>query len=271
MSLVNELKTVDILISFIKNLAREAGGICLEGQKDLTSHDLEFKSAKDIVTEIDKQVESFLVKAILARYPDHGVLGEEYGAVQAKSAFRWIIDPIDGTTSFVHRLPFYSISIALEKEGELVLGVVYAPAIDQLFYAEKGKGAFVGDTPIHVSETRELGNAVMATGFACLRAGLEDNNLPIFNEIVPKLRDIRRFGSAALDLCYTALGSLDGFWEINLNIYDIAAGTVILREAGGVVTDFTGGRQFPEKGFAASNKGLHNELIHILAGFCASA
>jgi myo-inositol-1(or 4)-monophosphatase len=255
------------LISFIKNLALEAGRICLEGQKNLSLHDLEFKSKKDIVTETDKEVEAFLVKAILARYPDHGVLGEEYGAVQTKSGLRWIIDPIDGTTSFVHRLPFYSISIALEKEGEPVLGVVYAPALNQLFYAEKGKGAFVGDTAIHVSETRELDKAVMATGFACLRAGQQNNNLPIFNEIVPKLRDIRRFGSAALDLCYTALGSLDGFWEMNLNIYDIAAGTVILKEAGGVVTDFTGGRQFPEKGIAAANKALHNELVRILTGF----
>jgi myo-inositol-1(or 4)-monophosphatase len=255
------------LISFIKNLALEAGRLCLEGQKNLSLHDLEFKSEKDIVTETDKEVEAFLVKAILARYPDHGVLGEEYGAVQTKSGLRWIIDPIDGTTSFVHRLPFYSISIALEKEGEPVLGVVYAPALNQLFYAEKGKGAFVGDTAIHVSETRGLDKAVMATGFACLRAGRQNNNLPIFNEIVPKLRDIRRFGSAALDLCYTALGSLDGFWEMNLNIYDIAAGTVILKEAGGVVTDFTGGGQFPEKGIAAANKALHNELVRILTGF----
>ena len=257
------------MITFIKNLVLDAGMICLEGQKNLTFHDLEFKSTKDIVTETDKKVEAFMLKAILARYPDHGVLGEEYGAVQANSGFRWIIDPIDGTTSFVHRLPFYSISIALEKAGELVLGVVYAPALNQLFYAEKGNGAFVGDTPIHVSETKELDNAVMATGFACLRAGLEKNNLPIFNEIVPKLRDIRRFGSAALDLCYTAMGSLDGFWEMNLNIYDIAAGIVILKEAGGVITDFTGGGQFPEKGLAAANKDLHNALIPILTGFCA--
>jgi len=256
------------LISFIKNLALEAGRICLEGQKHLTYHDLEFKSAKDIVTDIDKKVEAFLVKAIRARYPDHGVLGEEYGAVRAKSGYRWIIDPIDGTTSFVHRLPFYGISIALEKEGEMVLGVVYAPALDQLFYAEKGRGAFMGDTPIHVSETGKLDNAVMATGFACLRDNLTNNNLPIFNEIVPKLRDIRRLGSAALDLCYVALGSLDGFWEMNLNIYDIAAGAVILQEAGGVVTDFTGGRQFPENGIAAANQALHTALIRILAGFC---
>ncbi|WP_035236449.1 inositol monophosphatase family protein [Desulfobacter vibrioformis] len=259
------------MISFIKNLALDAGRICLDGQKQLTIHDLEFKSAKDIVTSIDKEVEAFLVKALLDRYPDHGILGEEYGAVQTKSGFRWIIDPIDGTTSFVHQLPFYSISIALEKEGEMVLGVVYAPALGQLFYAEKGKGAFMDGTPIHVSGTRELDKAVMATGFACLRAGWQNNNLPIFNEIVPQLRDIRRFGSAALDLCYTALGSLDGFWEMNLNIYDIAAGIVILKEAGGVVTDFTGAQQFPQKGIAAANKRLHNELIRILAKYSASS
>lgn len=255
------------MIPFIKSLVLEAGTICLEGQKHLSYQDLEFKSAKDIVTAIDKKVEAFLVKAILARYPDHGVLGEEYGTVQTKSGYRWIIDPIDGTTSFVHRLPFYSISIALEKDGELVLGVVYAPALGQLFHGEKGKGAFVNDTPIHVSETKQLCNAVMATGFACLRAGWQNNNLSIFNELVPKLRDIRRFGSAALDLCYTAQGCLDGFWELNLNIYDIAAGSVILKEAGGEITDFTGGQKFPENGIAATNQGLHNELMGILAGF----
>ncbi len=149
------------MIAFIKNLALEAGTLCLEGQKNLTSHDLEFKSTKDIVTQTDKKVEAFLVKAILERYPDHGIQGEEYGVVRAKSGFKWIIDPIDGTTSFVHRLPFYSISIALEKEGELVLGVVYAPATGQLFYAEKGKGAFAGSTPIHVSDTQKFDNAVM--------------------------------------------------------------------------------------------------------------
>ena len=257
------------MISFIKELALEAGRLCLGGQKNLTSGDLEFKSAKDIVTVIDKKVEDFLIKEISARYPDHSILGEENGSIRGHGRFRWIIDPIDGTTSFVHRLPFYSISIALEKDGDLVLGVVYAPALGQMFYAQTGMGAFLNETPVRVSDTRELGSAVMATGFACLRSGWENNNLPVFNHIVPRLRDIRRFGSAAIDLCYVAMGCLDGFWEMNLNIYDIAAGVVILKEAGGQVSDFSGGSAFPEKGIAAANKNLHPELLGLLAPFSA--
>ncbi len=263
--------TVDILISFIKDLAIEAGKICIDGQNNLTSGDLEFKSAKDIVTVVDKKVEDFLIREIQNHYPDHGVLGEERGAIRTQGRFRWIIDPIDGTTSFVHRLPFYSISIALEADGEFILGLVHAPALGQVFYAQKGKGAFVNDTPVRASETKTLDCAVMATGFACLRSGWKNNNLPVFNHIVPELRDIRRFGSAAIDLCYVALGSLDGFWEMNLNIYDIAAGVVILKEAGGVVSDFTGGSSFPQNGIAAANRHLHPELLRLLAPFSAAA
>jgi len=252
------------LISYIKRLVKEAGRICLQGQDKLTSGGLTFKSPKDLVTETDKKVEHFLVKQILSTFPDHGIFGEETGVTPGSSPYLWIIDPIDGTTSFVHNQPFYSVSIGLEKDGELILGVVYAPVLDQMFFAETGKGAFLNSKPIRVSATRELGNSVMATGFACLRSELTDNNLTHFNRIVPKLRDIRRYGSAALDLCYTACGSLDGYWEMNLNPYDIAAGVVILKEAGGQVSDFKGGTDFPKNGIAAANATLHRHLIDCL-------
>ncbi len=249
------------MISFVTRLARQAGQICLKEQATLTSGDLTYKNPKDLVTVTDKNVETFLVKELGRAYPDHGILGEETGVKQSKTSYRWIIDPIDGTTSFVHNQPFYGVSIALEKEGELILGVVYAPVFDELFYAEKGKGAFLNNTPIRVSDTSALDQAVMATGFACLRDSQTDNNLTHFNNIVPRLRDIRRYGSAALDLCYTACGRLDGYWEMNLNIYDIAAGVVILREACGKVSDFSGDKYFPEKGIAAANANLHSLLI----------
>ena len=129
---------------------------------------------------------------------------------------------------------------------------------------ELGKGAFLNDMPIHVSNTKNLMDAVMATGFACLRAGLKENNLVHFNKIVPKLRDIRRYGSAAIDLCYVACGKLDGFWEMQLNIYDIAAGALIVKEAGGNLSDFSGGSGFPEKGIVAANPSLHPLLIKLL-------
>ncbi len=249
------------MIPFVTRLARQAGQICLNEQTKLTSGDVAFKNPKDLVTVTDKNVEAFLVKELMHAYPDHGILGEETGVKQSESSYRWIIDPIDGTTSFVHNQPFYGVSIALEKAGELILGVVYAPVLDQMFYAEKGKGAFLNNTPIRVSNTSALDQAVMATGFACLRDGGPDNNLTHFNHIVPQLRDIRRYGSAALDLCYTACGRLDGYWEMNLNIYDVAAGVVILREACGRVSDFSGDKYFPEKGIAAANTLLHPQLI----------
>jgi len=252
------------LISFITRLAREAGRICLQRQTKLNSGDLTFKSPKDLVTVTDKEVENFLVKEILSTWPDHGILAEETGETKGTGPFRWIIDPIDGTTSFVHNQPFYAVSIGLEINRDPVLGVVYAPALDQMFVAELGKGAFLNGKPIRVSETLNISHAVMATGFACLRSGLKENNLPHFNRIAPQLRDIRRYGSAALDLCYTAQGTLDGYWEMNLNAYDICAGVVILKEAGGIVTDFKGGTNYPRNGIAAANPVLHSQLIHCL-------
>ncbi len=252
------------MISIIKRLAREAGRICLQSQAELKSGDLTYKSPKDIVTVTDRQVEKFLINEILSNWPDHGILGEETGESIGSGPFRWIIDPIDGTTSFVHNQPFYAVSIGLEENGEPVLGVVYAPVLDQMFSAEMGNGAFLNGRPIRVSATLNMSHAVMATGFACLRSGLKDNNLPHFNRIVPELRDIRRYGSAALDLCQTACGSLDGYWEMNLNPYDITAGVVILKEAGGIVTDFKGGMDYPGAGIAAANPALHSHLIDCL-------
>ena len=249
------------MISFVKRLAVQAGQICLKEQNTITSNDITHKNPKDLVTKTDKKVEAFIIAAIENAFPGHGILGEETGHNSQESPYLWIIDPIDGTTSFIHGQPFYGVSIALEKDGELILGAVYAPVFDQLFYGEKGRGAFLNDSPIQVSGTHQMINAVMATGFACLRAGLKPNNLGHFNHIVPQLRDIRRYGSAAMDLCYLAWGRLDGFWEMNLNIYDIAAGALILTEAGGKITDFTGGNRFPQKGVAAANPLLHPLLI----------
>lgn len=244
------------MISFLKDLLLESGNICRSEQSCLTSDDIEFKSKKDLVTATDKRVEKFIIEKIQARFPDHGVFGEETGRSRGSSPFVWVIDPIDGTTSFCHGQPFYSVSIALQKNETLILGGVYAPALDQLFLAEKGSGAVLNDCPIRVSETSTLDTSVMATGFACLRAGVEPNNLTHFNRIVPRLRDIRRYGSAAVDLCYVACGKLDGFWEMELNPYDVAAGVLMVTEAGGTVRDFHGGPDYPQEGIVAANSSL---------------
>jgi myo-inositol-1(or 4)-monophosphatase len=239
--------------SFLKNIIVQAGDICLARQGTLTLKDLAFKARKDLVTEADRQVEAFIIEQIQARFPDHGIWGEETGQTFSDSDYCWIIDPIDGTTSFFHGQPYYAVSIALQKGPEIISGAVYAPSLDQLFQAHKTRGAWLNGHAIRVSAADSMTDSVMATGFACLRAGMEPNNLVHFNRIVPQLRDIRRCGSAAIDLCYVAAGKVDGFWEMNLNVYDVAAGVLMVTEAGGVVTDFTGGPDFPDKGIVAAN------------------
>ena len=253
------------MISFLKTLIIRAGEECLAAQQKLTPEDVEFKNRKDLVTRVDRHVEAFLIREIRSQYPDHGVLGEETGRTGSGNEYLWIIDPIDGTTSFCHGQPFYSVSIALARKNEVVLGAVNAPVMNQLFLAEKGGGAELNGAPIRVSDTTDLTDSVMATGFACLRAGVQPDNLIHFNRIVPLLRDIRRFGSAAIDLCYVACGKLDGFWEMNLNIYDVAAGALIVREAGGCITDFNGRADYPENGIIAANDSLCKCLIDQLA------
>jgi myo-inositol-1(or 4)-monophosphatase len=248
---------------FLKQLALEAGRISLDYRARLADLTVSRKSPKDLVTEADVAVEQFLVSRILARFPDHAILGEETGA-HAGGEYRWVIDPIDGTTSFVHGHPFYSVSIALQHNGDPVLAAVNAPALGQLFMAEKDKGATLNDKPIRVSDRAELSDVMLATGFACLRENTPENNLPLFNRIVPKIRDIRRGGSAAIDLAYVACGILDGFWELNLKPYDIAAGTLLVTEAGGLVTDFNGAQSGLPARILATNGKIHTQLLSLL-------
>ncbi len=248
------------MIRFLKHLIIDAGHICKKEQNTLLISDLDFKSKKDLVTSTDKKVEKMIIGRIKEKFPGHAIWGEESGKCDTKSDYLWIIDPIDGTTSFFHRQPFYSVSIAVQYKEKTILSAVYAPAFDELFFATKD-GAFLNDHPIFVSHTNHLVESVMATGFACLRNDQQVNNLPYFNVLVPQLRDIRRYGSAAIDLCYVACGRLDGFWELNLNIYDIAAGVMILEKAGGKISDFKGTKNFPEQGIVASNLLLHEAML----------
>ena len=251
-------------LDFIKDLAGRAGGIALERSKSLSSDSIEFKNDKDIVTEADKEVERFILSEIGKAYPDHATYGEEYGKSSAKSDYCWVIDPIDGTASFAHGQPFYSVSIALRYGNEPILAAVCAPRLGEIFYAERGAGAFVNGERMRVSRRDKLINSILSTGFACLRADLPQNNLPIFCKIVPKLRGIRRYGSAAIDMAFVAAGRLEGFWEMNLNPYDIAAGELLVKEAGGRVMDFKGGADFPKSGTLATNGLIDAELMPLL-------
>ena len=252
--------------TFLESIIKQAGRISLDYKARLADVRVSRKSEKDLVTEADVAVEHYLVKQIRQRYPDHAIVGEETGT-HAGSEYRWIIDPIDGTGSFVHDLPYYSTSIALEHAGELVLAAVYAPVLGELFMAEKGNGATFNGRPIRVSDCDTLSDAMLGTGFACLRNNLEHNNLPYFAAIAPKIRGIRRLGTCAIDLSYVACGRFDGFWELGLKIYDISAGMLILTEAGGTVTDFSGCRTDNLPGeLLATNTKLHNTISNILTG-----
>ncbi|MGK5091195.1 inositol monophosphatase family protein [Deltaproteobacteria bacterium TL4] len=244
----------------LEKVIRSAGKLALAWFLRRQELQIHFKSAKDIVSEADIAVEQWIRQEMLSQYPDFGFYGEESQEVKS-SAGRWIVDPIDGTTSFTRGQYHWCISIGVEIGTEMVLGAVYAPALDVLYLAERGKGAFCNGKPISVSATSTVEQAVMATGFACLRSGLEENNLPRFNRIAQQISATRILGSAALDCCLVADGRLDAFWEQHLNLWDVAAGAFIAQEAGATVTDFQGTPQVKPQETLISNGHLHEFLL----------
>lgn len=247
---------------FICSLARKAGALAMEYFNGIRPNEVHSKAtASDLVSTADGMVEQLIISTVRDKFPDHGFFGEETGKTNLDAECRWVIDPIDGTQSFVKHHVYFAISIAFQKQGETVAGAVYAPALDQLFYAEKGKGAYLNDVPIHVSACDKLENAACSTGFAYLRTKVKHDGLALFSELVPNLRDIKRCGSAALDLCNIAYGVYDGYWEYDLNLYDVAAGVLIAREAGAEVRDYYGGTDYPAKGIVASNPRLMPGLL----------
>jgi myo-inositol-1(or 4)-monophosphatase len=255
------------LKDFLNEIVLAAGELSLEYRARLETLKVSRKSRRDMVSEADIAIEKFLVDKILAKYPGHSILGEESGehaGDENGEKWRWVIDPIDGTTSFVRGQPFYSISVAVEKDGEAVFGAVYAPVLGEMFTAEKGKGAYLNGKPIRVSKESRLCDCVLATGFACVRNDAEHNNLGHFVRILPEITAVRRFGSAAVDLCYVGCARLDGFWELNLNVYDVAAGMLIAKEAGAKITDFSGEPVSDYKEIVCTNALVHDEFIGLL-------
>ena len=251
---------------FLHRISVEAGKLAMEYRGRLSSIQVDHKSKKDLVTEADIAVEKYLVGEISKAYPEHSIFGEESGQHEGNE-YRWVIDPIDGTGAFVYGHPIFSISIALEKSGQTILAAVNVPAQNELFEAELGKGATLNGEPIKVSNCSDFGFSMLATGFACLRSNHEHNNMPYLQAILPKIQDLRRFGSAAADLCMVACGRMDGFWELYLNIYDVAAGILILTEAGGQVSNFDGEPLNDNYGeIIATNGYIHKELTEIISG-----
>lgn len=195
-------------------------------------------SVYDVVTRVDKESEAYLLKSISATYPDHSILGEETGSHMKESDFCWVVDPLDGTNNYSQGLPVFCVSIGLEYKGEGVLGVVYAPYLNELYTAVKGQGAFYNGEPIHVSGKQDLAHSILASGFPYDKGTHPVNNVANTARILPNLRGFRRMGAAAYDLCGVAAGWLDGYWELCLQPWDACAGSVIVREAGGVVKPF---------------------------------
>ncbi|HBG47220.1 MAG TPA: inositol monophosphatase [Deltaproteobacteria bacterium] len=228
---------------------------------------VEFKGAIDLVTEADRSSERFIMGEVQKAFPGHGILSEESPEVVSKSPYKWIIDPLDGTTNYSHAFPFFCVSIAFEEAGEVTFGAVYDPMLDELFTAEKEKGAALNGAPIRVSGTNTLDRSLLATGFPYDLRSTKDNNLDNFSAFSLKAQAIRRAGSAALDLCYTACGRFDGYWEMKLRPWDVAAGALIVAEAGGVLTDFKGGPfSIYGKECLASNGLIHESMTRVLTG-----
>lgn len=244
-------------------IAREAG-IFLKDKLN-SVHTIDYKGEINLVTEVDKISEEMITSKINALFPDHDILAEEFTDIDRGSDFRWIIDPLDGTTNYAHGYPFFCVSIALERLNTMTVGIVYDPMLDEMFVAEKGKGAFLNDREIHVSNTRGIIKSLLATGFPYDIREDSHNNLNYFNEMILKAQAIRRAGSAALDLAYVAAGRFDGFWELKLNPWDIAAGWLLVEEAGGIVTDMGGNDYHLESSsILASNGRIHKEMMDVL-------
>jgi len=205
------------------------------------------KAVNDFVTEVDRRAEEAIIRIIRKSYPDHAVLAEESGQ-QSGNEFEWIIDPLDGTTNFLHGLPHYGVSIACRHNNKLEVGVIYDPSRQELFTASRGQGAQLNDHRIRVSKCKELGSAILGTGFPFRQHQHINAYVAGFKSMLSNSSDLRRAGSASLDLAYVASGRLDGFWEIGLNEWDIAAGVLLVLEAGGLVGDFSGGHEFMETG-----------------------
>lgn len=227
---------------------------------------IDLKGAKNLVTELDLASEALIVGKIQEFFPDHGILAEEADYPQGDGQHSWIIDPLDGTTNYAHGYPWFCVSIALQAGGELILGVIHNPMTDELFTAVAGGGAFRNGRRLSVSTRQPLASSLLATGFPYDCATDPENNFEQFIRFQKAARGIRRAGAAALDLAYLAAGRLDGFWEVKLKPWDVAAGTLLVREAGGLVTAFDGSAyDVTNHRILASNGLIHNEMINILA------
>jgi len=251
-------------IQEIESLARQAGEILRAGVGH--THQVDFKGAIDLVTEVDRRSEAYLLGEIRRNYPQHRILAEESGAQSGDPCCIWLVDPLDGTVNYAHGVPIFAVSIAFQQDGETLLGAVYDPMRDECFTAQRGLGAWLNGFPVRASYTAELNDSLLVTGFPYDVRTNPDNNLDRFTRLSLLTRGVRRLGSAALDLCYVACGRVDGFWEIRLSPWDVAAGALVAQEAGAQVSNLGGGADFLSRpqSIVAANPRLHPLLLAAL-------
>jgi myo-inositol-1(or 4)-monophosphatase len=234
-----------------------------EGTFEVHSKD----SLNNLVTEVDKKAEDVIIDMIKADFPEHFILSEEVGELQTASNFKWIIDPIDGTVNFAHNIPICCISIGLEQDGQMIMGAVFNPFMNELFFAERGKGATLNQRPLKVSTNNQLESACLVTGFPYRWVDVGTDPIKVFERFIRLGLPVRRLGSAALDLCWVAAGRFDGFWEYNLNPWDIAAGYLIIEEAGGRISNFKGDAyNIYDKQTLATNGNIHEQMLDVIQG-----
>ncbi len=251
-------------LNFMQASAREAGALL---KRELPNkRRIEFKGEVNLVTEADRLSEELLIKRIGNAFPQHGILSEESAELRCGKDYRWIIDPLDGTTNYAHGYPVFCVSIALEINAEVFYGAIYNPNIDEMFTVEKHRGAFLNGQRLRVSDTTELSRGLLATGFPYDIRESKDNNINYFSAMAFKAQALRRAGSAALDLAYLAAGRFDGFWELKLKPWDTAAGALMVKEAGGEVSDLYGADyDFASSHILASNGKIHRQMMEVLS------
>ncbi len=254
------------MLNIAVKAARRAGAIINRASQDINSLTIKSKNFNDFVSEVDVAAELEIINTLKDVYPTHGFLGEESGKTSHQSDFIWIIDPLDGTTNFLHNFPQYCVSIALQHKGEITQAVIYEPNRNDLYTATKGRGAFLNDKRIRVSKCNKLQDALIGTGFPFRDLQYLDDYLSMFKSMLQKTSGIRRAGSAALDLAYVANGSLDGFWEIGLSPWDVAAGGLLIQEAGGMVSDFSGQQDWLESGhILVATPKIHDDMRELIS------
>ncbi len=249
------------MVTIAVRAAREAGRVITRNFNRIDRLTVADKGRNDFVTEVDRNAEAAIIEVLREKYPHHAILAEESGA-QAGNEFEWVIDPLDGTTNFLHGLPQFAVSIALKVKGRLDIGVVYDPISEEMFTASRGEGALLNDHKIRVSNRKSLDGALLGTGLPYRDFSFMDNYMGMLKDLAQDTAGIRRPGSAALDFAYVACGRTDGFWELGLKEWDFAAGALLVREAGGLVTDIAGGERFLETGnVITGNIKVHNAML----------